>query len=194
MSNDSEEKQGNGSAPSGEEGAEPTPQTIETLITQLEQEKQKLEQSNKDIQDRLLRTAADFENWKKRAKKEVDEGAQRGREQLLKEILPVVDNLERALKHAASDDPLAAGVKMVEKQLLSALEKFGITRFSAVGQPFDPAMHDAIQQIETASFAPGTVAQDFASGYLSNGKLFRAAMVGVAKAPASEVKNEGQEG
>ncbi len=193
MPNDTDEKvdgngQGNGSgepAPAAAK-AEPAPQTIEDMITQLEEDKAKAEQSARDNHDRLLRTAADFENFKKRAKKDIDEGAQKGREAILKEILPVIDNLERALKHAASDDPLAQGVRMVEKQFLAALEKFGITRFSGVGQAFDPAMHDAIQQIETDEYPPGAVAQDFASGYLQNGKLLRAAMVGVAKAPTGE--------
>ncbi len=144
--------------------------------------------ANKDLQDRLLRTAADFENYKKRAKKEMDEAATRGRESLLKEVLPVVDNLERAISHAPKDDPIAAGVRLVEKQLLGALEKFGITRFSATGQPFDPSLHEAIQQVETADFPPGTVAQEFASGYMQNGKLLRAAMVAVAKAPAPKAE------
>lgn len=161
---------------------EPSPQTIEDLITQLELKEQKLEQTNKELQDRLLRTAADFENFKKRTRKELDESSQKGRESLLKEVLPVMDNLERALKHAAADDPLAQGVRMVEKQLLTALEKFGVTRFSAAGKPFDPALHDAIQQIETDEFPPGSVAQEFSSGYMSGNKLLRAAMVAVAKA------------
>jgi molecular chaperone GrpE len=164
-------------------GGEAQAATVEDTIAKLEQEKQKLEQDKKDLHDRLLRTAADFENWKKRAKKEVDEGATKGREGLIKELLPVIDNLERAIKHAPGDDPLAQGVRMVEKQLLSALEKFGITRFSAEGQPFDPAMHDAIQQVETADVPSGSVATQFAAGYLQNGKLLRPAMVGVAKAP-----------
>jgi molecular chaperone GrpE len=150
-----------------------------------EEELAKLKQANDELKDRLLRTAAEFDNWKKRAKKEADEAGARGRESLLKELLPVIDNLERALKHASADDPLATGVRMVEKQLLSALEKFGVTRFSALGQPFDPNMHDAIQQVESADLAPGTVAQEFASGYLTNGRLLRPAMVAVAKAPPS---------
>jgi molecular chaperone GrpE len=157
--------------------------TVEDLITQLEQEKHKLEQEKKDLHDRLLRTAADFENWKKRAKKELDEGASKGREGLIKELLPVIDNLERAIKHAPGDDPLAQGVRMVEKQLVSAMEKFGITRFSAEGQPFDPTMHDAIQQVETTEVPAGNVALQYAAGYLQNGRLLRPAMVGVAKAP-----------
>jgi molecular chaperone GrpE len=151
----------------------------------------RLEQANAELKDRLLRTAAEFENWKKRAKKESDEAAARGRESLLRELFPVMDNLERALKHAAPDDPLAAGVKMVEKQLLAALEKFGVTRFSAVGQAFDPALHEAIQQVESTEHAPGTVASEFASGYVASGRLLRPAMVAVAKAPAEEPATDG---
>jgi molecular chaperone GrpE len=181
MTTDDTQDDGSGT-PQQPEG-EKTQATVEDMITQLEQEKRKLEQDKKDLHDRLLRTAADFENWKKRAKKEVDDGAIKGREGLIKELLPVIDNLERAIKHAPGDDPLAQGVRMVEKQLLQALEKFGITRFSAEGQPFDPSMHDAIQQVETDAHPPGTVAQQFAAGYLQNGRLLRAAMVGVSKAP-----------
>jgi molecular chaperone GrpE len=156
----------------------PAPPSPEERIAQLEQEK-------RELHDRLLRTAADFENWKRRAKRELDESAAKGREGLLREVLPVIDNLERAIKHAPGDDPLAQGVRMVEKQLLSALEKFGVSRFSAEGQPFDPTLHDAIQQVETAEVPAGTVAQQFAAGFTQNGKLLRPAMVAVAKAPAS---------
>jgi len=71
-----------------------------------------------------------------------------------------------------------------EKQLLQALEKFGVVRFTSVGKPFDPSMHDAIQQVETTEHAPGAVAQEFASGYMIGQRLLRPAMVAVAKAPA----------
>src|SRR3954464_1313594 len=96
----------------------------------------KLETANAELKDRLLRTAAEFENYKKRARKEVDEAQARGREGVLKDIFPVLDNLERALQHAPEKDPLTVGVRLVEKELLKALEKFGVSRFSAVGQPF----------------------------------------------------------
>jgi molecular chaperone GrpE len=145
----------------------------------------KLESDNRELKDRLLRTAAEFENYKKRSKKEMDDSATRGREQLLKELLPALDNLERALKHAPEGDPLAVGVKQTEKQLLQALERFGVTRFSSLGKPFDPSVHDAIQQVETSDHPPGSVAQEFASGYTLGTRLLRPAMVAVAKAPSS---------
>ena len=192
MASDENDNKGNGhGAP---DGASPPPdpgkgpdtqeqQTVENIIDDLEKRAVTAETQAKELHDRLLRNAADFENFKKRSKKEIDDGMAKGREQILKEVLPVIDNLERALKHAPGDDPLAQGVRMVEKQLLQALEKFGVTRFSALGQPFDPNMHDAIQQVETNDTAPGTVAQEYSSGYMMSGKLLRPAMVAVAKKP-----------
>ncbi|HEX9102976.1 MAG TPA: nucleotide exchange factor GrpE, partial [Polyangia bacterium] len=116
MGNDESETNGGG------QGEAPAQPTLEQQIDQLE----KLEQEKRELHDRLLRTAADFENCKKRTKKEADEASIRGREQLLKELLPALDNLERALKHAPAGDPLAVGVQQTEKQLLQALEKFGV--------------------------------------------------------------------
>jgi molecular chaperone GrpE len=176
------ENAGPGEAPPPEPGngeAQAAP-TLEQQIEQLE----KLEQEKRELHDRLLRTAAEFENFKRRAKKESDDAATRGREQLLKELLPAVDNLERALKHAPPGDPLTIGIQQTEKQLLQALEKFGVTRFSSVGKPFDPSQHDAIHQMETSEFPAGSVAQEFASGYMIGPRLLRPAMVAVAKAPA----------
>jgi molecular chaperone GrpE len=180
------ENAGPGEAPApGANGPDVSAQaTLEQQVRQDSQSIEKLEQEKKDLHDRLLRTAADFENFKRRTKKEIDDAATRGREQLLKELLPALDNLERALKHAPPGDPLAVGVQQTEKQLLQALEKFGVTRFSAVGKPFDPSVHDAIQQVETSEQPPGSVAQEFASGYMLGQRLLRPAMVAVAKAPA----------
>ncbi|HEY2744226.1 MAG TPA: nucleotide exchange factor GrpE [Polyangia bacterium] len=169
-----------------EAAAPPAPTSPISLEEQLRAEidrNDKLEKDKRELHDRLLRTAAEFENFKKRTKKEADEASTRGREQLLKELLPAVDNLERALKHAAPGDPLAVGVQQTEKLLLQALEKFGVVRFASVGKPFDPSMHDAIQQVETNEHAPGVVAQEFASGYMIGQRLLRPAMVAVAKAP-----------
>jgi molecular chaperone GrpE len=167
--------------------AQPAPPTPEELH-------QKLQAAHDELKDRLLRTAAEFENYKKRVKRELEDAQSRGRDGLLKEVLPVLDNLERALQHAQEKDPLAVGVRMVEKQLLSALEKFGITRFSAVGQPFDPSMHEAIQQVETRDVPAGSVASEFAKGYMSGGRLLRPAMVAVAKAPADSAPQDSSEG
>jgi len=186
MGND-DKGQGNTPENAGPGEAPPPPKqdeapTLEQQIEQLE----KLEKEKRELHDRLLRTAAEFENFKKRTKKETEEASTRGREQLLKELLPALDNLERALKHAPAGDPLTVGIQQTEKQLLQALEKFGVARFSSVGKPFDPSIHDAIQQVETAEHPPGSVAQEFASGYMIGQRLLRPAMVAVAKAPAGD--------
>jgi molecular chaperone GrpE len=178
MANDDNGPPDKEAPPEPPEGRAEQPASLEDQLAELTRERD-------DLKDRLLRTAAEFDNWKKRAKKEVDDAQARGREALLKDLLPVFDNLERALKHAAADDPLATGVQMVEKQLMSVLDKIGVTRFSSIGQPFDPTVHDAIQQVETAEYPAGTVAVEFASGYRAGNRLLRPAMVGVAKAPPS---------
>ena len=152
-----------------------------------------LEADKREVHDRFLRLAAEFENWKKRARREQDEAATRGREALLKELLPALDNLERALQAAPEKDPVAVGVRLVDKQVMSALEKFEVKRFSALGQPFDPNMHEAIQQVESSEVTAGSVAKEFAQGYTIGGRLLRAAMVGVAKAPAA-ARPHGEEG
>jgi molecular chaperone GrpE len=187
MSND-DSKHSNTPENSGPGEAPPAPDIGHNghgeLVNEAVSPAEKLEQEKRELHDRLLRTAAEFENFKRRSKKEIDDAATRGREQLLKELLPALDNLERALKHAPAGDPLAIGVQQTEKQLLQALEKFGVVRFSSVGKPFDPSVHDAIQQQETSEHPPGTVAAEFASGYMLGQRLLRPAMVAVAKPPA----------
>lgn len=135
--------------------------------------------------DRLLRTAADFDNYKKRSKRDQTDAVRRAEERVAQDFLPVIDNLERALAHAAgSDDTLAAGVRMVHKQFLSALEKHEIRPFDSVDQPFNPELHEAVQQ--AASDKPvGTVCLELQRGYRRGDKLVRAAMVVVSTGPAT---------
>jgi molecular chaperone GrpE len=160
----------------------------------------RLEREKAEEHERLLRVAADYENFKKRARRESEEAAARAHERLLREILPVLDNLERAtqaLAKGGSVESLAQGVKLVEKQLHAALEKFQVKAFEAVGVPFDPMRHEAIQQVETDEQAPGTVASVFARGYMIGDRLLRPAMVAVAKPkakPAEAPKGEGDDG
>ncbi|GAC1609174.1 MAG: hypothetical protein NVS4B10_24670 [Myxococcales bacterium] len=137
----------------------------------------------KEEHDRLLRTAAEFENYKRRAVKEKEDARKYGTESLLKDFLPVADNLERALEHAEQHDPrqVLEGVRLVQKMLDAALGKHGVVGFSAVGQPFDPSQHEALMQAES-DVAPGTVVQEMARGYRLHDRLVRPAAVVVAKA------------
>jgi molecular chaperone GrpE len=136
------------------------------------------------VRDQLLRTAADYDNYRKRTRRETDEAQKRGREELIRELLPVFDNLERAGVHAgqASDaKAVADGVGMVLKQFVDTLARVGITRLKVVGTPFDPTQHEAIQQVETDEHPAGTVIAEVQPGYLLGERLLRAAMVVVAK-------------
>ncbi|ACL67801.1 GrpE protein [Anaeromyxobacter dehalogenans 2CP-1] len=137
----------------------------------------------KDEHDRLLRAAADLENAKKRAARERDEVQKFGNERILKDLLPALDGLDRALAAAPEDDVVAKGVRMVRSTLEQALAKHGVKGFSAMGQPFDPAVHEALMQVPTADAAPGTVVLEHARGFTLNDRLVRPAMVGVAVAP-----------
>ena len=149
-----------------------------------------LEKAKSETFRQLQRTAADFDNYRKRTRRENDDARARGREEILKEMLPVVDNLERAL--AASDlreggRSVVDGVKLVLRQLVVSLEKFDVKGFATIGEPFDPSRHEAISQAETAERIPGTVYIELQKGYLLGERLLRPAMVVVARAPVAVV-------
>ena len=138
--------------------------------------------------DQLLRTAADYDNFRKRARRDEKDAERRAREELLRELLPVFDNLERAAQHAeaaADVKSLADGISMVMRQFEDTLQKLGIERVKSVGQAFDPAVHEAIQHLETAEFEPGTVAAEYQAGYRVGDRVVRPALVVVAKAPSN---------
>jgi molecular chaperone GrpE len=137
----------------------------------------------KEEHERLLRAAADLDNYKKRAAREREEIQKFGNERLLKDLFPVMDNLDRALAAASADDPLAAGVKLVRASLEQALAKHGVSAFSALGEKFDPALHEALMQVPTREKPPGTVVLEHARGFKLNDRLVRPAMVGVAVEP-----------
>jgi len=136
----------------------------------------------KDTHERLLRVAAEFDNFKKRATKEREDAQKFGIERLLKDFLPVADNLERAVDHAEEHDlrQVIEGVKLVQKLLENTLAKHGVTGFSALGQPFDPNLHEALMQQESDAPA-GTVVSEMSRGYKLNERLVRPAAVVVAR-------------
>lgn len=140
--------------------------------------------------EKWLRAVADLDNFKKRAAKEKEEVQKFGAERLLKDFLPVADNLDRAIEHAAGSADAAGlleGVRMVRKLLEDTLAKHGIKGFSAAGQPFDPRLHEAIQQKETADVPENTVVAELLRGYTLNERLVRPALVVVAKPPSAPV-------
>jgi molecular chaperone GrpE len=136
------------------------------------------------MREQLLRTAADFDNFRKRSRREVEEAQRRGRESILKDLLPVFDNLERAATHAESAPDVksvAEGVRIVTKQFVDTLERMGIKRIAAVGKPFDPSVHEAIQQLDSTEHPAGVVIAEVQPGYMLGDYLIRAAMVVVSK-------------
>ena len=139
------------------------------------------------LREQLLRTAADFDNFRKRSKRDVDDARQRGKDDLVRELLPVFDNLERAVQTAdtASDmKSVVDGVRMVLKLFEDTTERMGLTRVPSVGERFDPAVHEAIQQQESATHAPGTIVAEIVPGYRFGQRLVRPAMVVVARKPS----------
>ncbi len=138
--------------------------------------------------DRYLRGAAEFDNARKRAAREREEYTRYANESLLRELLPVLDNFERALQSARNETTAAAvtaGVELIQRELLRVLEKFGVTSFTSVGQPFDPERHEAIARVPAQGQPEGTVVDETARGYLLNGRVLRPAMVTVASSPDS---------
>lgn len=148
----------------------------------------KLREERDRIKDQLLRTAADFDNFRKRTQKDLAEEKRRAKEDVVRELLPVIDNLERAVSAATNASDVTAiveGVRMVLKLFEDQAGRLGLTKVKAVGERFDPAVHDAIQQVETDDHPPGTVIAEVVAGFRLGDKLVRPAMVVVARKPAS---------
>jgi molecular chaperone GrpE len=146
------------------------------------------------MKDAWLRSAADFDNFRKRARRELEEARRNGREDLLRGVLPVFDNLERAIQSASRTSDVKAmadGLQMVLRQFVEALGREGIARVPTVGRPFDPSVHEAIQQVETGEHPAGTVIAEVQPGYVQGDRLVRPAMVVVAKA-GSDSTSEGE--
>lgn len=141
----------------------------------------------KDMFDRLARVSADFDNFKKRQTKEKSEAIKFANEGVIKEILPVLDNLLRALGAAGSDGgSLLDGVKIVAKQMEDVLGKFGVVGFDALGQPFDPARHEAVGSRPDAEVPAQHVCEEYQRGYLLHDRLLRPALVVVSLGPPAE--------
>jgi molecular chaperone GrpE len=142
-----------------------------------------------EAQDKYLRTYADFENYRKRMQRDLADFRKYANEQFAQDLLPVVDHLGLALKHAQESGETAQGlregVQLVYKQLRDVLEKYGVTPFKAEGEPFDPKLHDAMAQVESADAPENTVVRVFQEGYRYHDKVLRHARVGVAKRPAA---------
>lgn len=139
--------------------------------------------------NQLLRVAADFDNFKKRTQRDLQNAAHRGREEVLEGLLPVLDNMGLAVDHAASREcvdaeSLLEGVRLVLRSFQGALERFEVRAIQAVGLPFDPTIHEAMSVRETSESPPGVVLEEFRRGYMMGDRLVRPSMVVVSRGPA----------
>jgi molecular chaperone GrpE len=143
--------------------------------------------------DKYVRAVAEFDNYRKRAIREKADAIKYGNENLLRDILPLVDNVDRALEHADTSDDFEAfkkGLKMLHEQLLCCLRKYGVQVIEAAGQDFDPNIHEAMLQVVSDEHATGKVVNEFERGYLLNGRLLRPAKVCVCKQPEKEDRQD----
>lgn len=143
---------------------------------------------NQSLRDRLMRALAEAENTRRRTERSLDEMRQYAVANFAREMLSVVDNLRRAIDAAerrpvksVEDAALLEGVRSTERMLMQALERFGVQKIEALGAPFDPALHEAVLEVDDAEREPGTVAQVIEDGYTIHGRLLRPARVAVVK-------------
>jgi molecular chaperone GrpE len=170
-----------GQAPE-EPGGDP-PVEVEAPPSDLAADVQRLEGELAAEHDRLLRTAADLENFRKRVAREREEATRNAAGPVVKDLLPADDNLERALAAAPPGDPLADGVRMVLRQVEEALLRHGVEPRNALGEVFDPALHEALATVPSPGALAGTVVGQHGRAWMHHGRLLRPAMVAVA-APA----------
>lgn len=174
-------------------GAPPTSGgASEGLVRALSQMREAMERAEaaearvEELEGDLKRSVADLENYKKRVLREKEADKKFANERIIKELLAPIDNMERAIEAAqgSSLEKVVEGIEMVHRQLISSLGTFGVSQFSSLGEKFDPELHEAMQQVETADAEPGTVVTEYMKGYKLHDRLIRPSMVVVATAPA----------
>lgn len=163
--------------------AEPQPD-LQQQLEELQRELDMLREQNQELNDQYLRALADMENARRRHRQELADRQQFANERLLNDLLPVLDNLERALGAASNSQDsggLKEGVQLTARQFLAVLMSYGISPIEAVGQPFDPSLHEAVGQMETDEHPEGVIAVELQRGYVLNGRTLRPSRVMVAK-------------
>lgn len=179
---------------SGKEDKEKNDDPLKVMEARLES----MEQESKDSHDRFLRVSAEFENYKKRAAREMNDFRKFANESFVKAMLPVVDNLDRAIESSSDDDhsnsSVVEGVNMTLKEILKIFEQFGVKPFASLGKTFDPALHQAVMQEESDDHPEKTILNELEKGYMMHDRLLRPAMVVVSKKTDSEnQENRAQE-
>jgi molecular chaperone GrpE len=162
-----------------------------------EQRAEQLAKENEELQDKFVRLMADFDNYKKRAGKEKSDVIQFGNEGLLKDILPVIDNIERLLTYSYREGTWKSfqeGIELLLAEINKTLAKYGVEPIEALGKPFDPNVHQAMQRAETDEVDANTVVEVYQKGYLYRDRLLRASLVVVSVPPKGEEEAKEEEG
>lgn len=154
--------------------------------SEMEAELASAKEEAKTHYEKLLRAMADFENYRKRVDRDKQDLVRYANEELIRELLSVLDHLDQAMSHIKQSSNeeaknLALGVELVGKQLVGALEKFGLKSVDAIGEQFDPKLHEALQMVDAEGVEPGTILEQHRRGYVLNGRLLRPALVGVVR-------------
>ena len=162
---------------------EETAETVETEDAAAEETEEEATSDNaviEELNDRIKRQMAEFDNFRKRSEKEKSQMFDAGSKNVIEKILPVVDNFERGLAGAAEGDAFADGMKMIYKQLMTSLEAIGVTPIEAVGQEFNPEFHNAVMHVEDENAGENEIVEELQKGYMFHDSVVRHSMVKVA--------------
>ncbi len=165
----------------GTEIEEEDPEKLQQRIAELESEIEVLKQENEQFLNKLQRSKADFANYRQRVNKEKFGLCRKYKKEVIQEILPVLDNLERALESCDREDDFFQGVKMIHKQICSVLQQEGVEVIRTEDQEFDPEFHEAVEQLDTDEHESGKIIEEMQKGYLYQDEVLRPALVGVAR-------------
>jgi molecular chaperone GrpE len=157
--------------------------TPEAQIAALTAERDQLNAEKADLKDRLLRTLAEFENFRRRAARDRSEYVQFAATEMVRDLIPILDDFRRALKVETADKEYAKGIELIDQRLFETLKKAGLEPIEAAGKPFDPNLHQAVDRVQSEELPDQTVLEEYQSGYNFKGKLLRPAMVKVAVRP-----------
>jgi molecular chaperone GrpE len=181
LDQDADELQAEEARAETDESEEDPAGLIEIRDESVEEEAEHLKAELDHVRDIYLRKLAEFDNFRKRVEREREDIRLAGVEEMVRDLLPVLDNFERALQHAEDDSgAFQQGVEMIAKQLWDTLERRGVKEVNPVGEQFDPELHEAVQRVEDGQHPPGTVAWVMLKGYTMGDRLIRPAMVGVS--------------
>jgi molecular chaperone GrpE len=190
-------RQEGGLAPGIEDQYKQKIDELEEALSAARQQAEEWEKKSKENHEQYVRLLAEFDNFRKRMAREKDDVVRYGHEKIVRELLPVLDGLEKALEHATEapdKQAIIEGVELVLKQFLRAMENFGVRKVEAVGQPFDPHYHEAMGHHESEAHEPDTVVNEYRSGFTFHDRLLRPALVTVAKPPEDKNQNGSDEG